>query len=368
LNIKLLFRKKSAVAAVLALALLVAIVASMNAIVNFVNFQSSAVGQLASVGDKYLVVSKNCTSLMSSHVGRETVNALNCSEINSFSGQRVFNCGVQTSSGNYTTILFAVENLTGYLQVQSAYLNGSVPKSSGEADIGMLFAETSSLDKDDYAVVTVGNDSLTVKIVGVTRTQSQLDSEIIVPIQTTDCLTVNGDFSFVEFRLKAGVDKQETINRIAALLPNDVEVVKVQQTTLFLKQSTDETLNFLAVWSITVYVLVSTASYVISTRLIVESDPDLAILKAIGAKRRDIFTMVFTYTAATAVAGSVLGISLGVVGTQIASTVLRFVWHNAAVTPYLELNQIGQILLLSFVFSMLGCIYPALKSTQRNYE
>jgi putative ABC transport system permease protein len=238
-------------------------------------------------------------------------------------------------------------------------------KNVSETDVGVLLANIASLNKNDYANITVGNASLTVKIVGVTRTQTQLDSELIVPIETADYLTGNGNLSFIEFTFKENANRQDAINHIASLLPKDVEVVKVQQTALFLQESTGETLNFLAVWSIIVYVLVSAASYVISTRLIVESEYELAMLKAIGAKRRNLFSIIFTYTMLTAVAGSVLGISLGIVGTQIASAGLRWVWQNIQVAPFLGLAQLEQILALSLLFSALGCIYPALKSTQR---
>lgn len=365
LSYKLLFRKKSTVAAILALALLVAIVASMNTIANFIDSQTSSIGQLASVGDKYLALSKNSTSLSDSGISPETENAFNSSEIASFYGQKIFNGNLQTGSGDYTVAIRGVENLSAYLNAQSANVNGTTAKNMSEANAGVLLANVASLNKNDYANVTVGNASLTVKIVGVTTTQTQLDSELIVPIETADYLTNNSNLSFIEFIIKEGANGQDAVNHVASLLPKNVEVVKVEQTALFLQQSTRETLNFLAVWSIIVYVLVSAASYVIATRLIVESEYELAMLKAIGAKKPNLFSITFTYTMLTAVAGSLLGIALGIVGTQIASTVLRVVWQNIQVTPFLELAQLEQILALSLLFSALGCIYPAIKSMQK---
>lgn len=365
LSYKLLFRKKSTIAAILALALLVAIVASMNTIVNFINFQTSALGQLANVGDKYLVLNKNCTSLTDSHLNRETEDAFNYSGIGSFYAQKILFGNVQTALGNYTVAILGVENLTAYLEAQSANVNGTMAKNVNEADIGELLAQTASLNKNDYANVTVGSANLTVKIVGVTKTQTQLDSELIVPIETADYLTNSSNLSFIEFTLKENANGQDAINHVAGLLPKDAEIIKVQQTAMFLQESTGETLNFLTVWSIIVYILVLAASYVISTRLIVESEYELAMLRAIGAKRRNLFSTIFTYTMLTAVVGSVLGIALGIVGTQIASSVLRLVWQNIQVTPFLELAQLEQILALTLLFSALGCIYPALKSMQR---
>lgn len=175
LSYKLLFRKKSTIAAILALALLVAIVASMNTIVNFIDSQTSAIGQLARVGNKYLVLSKNCTSLSGSYIGRETEDAFNSDGIGSFFAQKIFNGNLQTALGNYTVAIRGVENLTAYFKAQSASVNGTTAKNANEADVGVLLANIVALDKNDYANVTFGNVSLTVKIVGVTRTQTQLE-------------------------------------------------------------------------------------------------------------------------------------------------------------------------------------------------
>jgi len=46
-----------------------------------------------------------------------------------------------------------------------------------------------------------------------------------------------------------------------------------------------QTLNFLGIWSLAVYAVVVVASYVIAARLMAESSYELAMLKALGAKR-----------------------------------------------------------------------------------
>ena len=367
LSYKLLFRKNSTAAAILAIALLVAIVASMNAIVNFINSQTSAIGQLANVGDKYLVLSKNGVSLSDSQLDRETVNIIeNATELNLVSPQKLLDGNLQTTSGKYAVTIRGVENVSTYLKSQLAYVNGTVAKNINEVNVGIILAKTASVSLQDNANVTVGNTRLEIKIVGIIRAQTQLDSELLVPIETANYLTSNSGLSFIEFSFKGKVNRQEALNRLTALLPEDVEVVKVQQTALFMQESISETLNFLAVWSTMVYFVVAAASYVVSTRLIVESEYELVTLKAIGAKRRHLFTIVFTYTIITALAGAFLGLSLGIAGTQMASTALRWVWQSVQVTPFLEPNQLGQILMLSLAFSALGCVYPAFKSTQRN--
>jgi ABC-type lipoprotein release transport system permease subunit len=367
LSYKLLFRKKSTSAAILALALLVAIVASMNAIVNFINFQATSIGQLSNVGDKYLVLSNNALSLSECKIEREKANILeNFADLNYVSLQKLSDGTLQTTSGKYSVTIRGVANVSTYLKKQLAQVNGSIAKSQWEANIGVILAKTCSVNMQDQVNVSVGNISLNVRIVGVTRAQTQSDNELLVPIETANYLTRSNGLSLIEFNFKEKVSRQEALDRLAASLPDDMQIVKVQQTGRFMQQSIGETLNFLAVWSIMVYFVVAAASYVVSTRLIVESEYELATLKAIGEKKRYLFATVFTYTLATALAGAFLGISLGIVGTQVASTALRWVWQSVQVTPFLKPDQVGQILLLSLAFSALGCVYPAFKSTQKN--
>ncbi|MCW4003049.1 MAG: FtsX-like permease family protein [Candidatus Bathyarchaeota archaeon] len=367
LSFKLFFRKKSTAATVLALTLLVAIVASMYAVVNFIGSQTSAIGQLARVGNRYLVLSENRASLSDSCISRETEGALSFEIVENFFAQKIFRAKLQTDLSNFTVTIRGVENLTAYLKTQSVSVNGTTAKNMDEANVGMLLANIASIGKNDYVTVSVGNVSLYIQIVGVTRAQTQLDSELIVPIETADYLTGNRVLSFIEFSFKENIDRQQALSQISGSLPTDGKVVKVQQTGLFLEQSTGETLNFLTVWSITVFVLVAAASYVVSTRLIVESGYELTMLRAIGAKRLKVSSVIFTYNVLAAVAGSVLGIALGIVGTQVVSSVLR-VWQNIPVVPFLELAQFGQILALSLLFSALGCVYPTLRLCKENFK
>jgi len=128
-----------------------------------------------------------------------------------------------------------------------------------------------------------------------------------------------------------------------------------------------QTLTFLNLWSIAVYAVVAAASYVVATRLVAESSYELAMLRALGAKKRLLFKLVLTYTATTALLASILGLALGTAGTQTASTMLRWIWTNVEVNSFLEPSQALQTLLLTLASSTLGCLYPALRCARKSY-
>ncbi len=336
----------------------------MTAIVNFINYQTSQVGQLASIGNKYLLLN-NSSSLSGSSLNPETVDALNQSYVKSCFPQKTFIGCMNTGSSVFNVTVRGVDNLDAYLKTLSASLNGSIAKNPSEVNIGILLAETCNVNPQDMISVSVGGVKLCLKIVGTTRTLTQLDSELIIPLETANTLTGNDDLSFVEFTFKSGADRQNSLNSLSVVLPSYVEVVKVQQTSLFLQQSVGETLNFLAVWSMTVYLVVAATSYVVSTRLIADSDYELWMLRAIGAKRVRLFFWVFSFSVLVALAGSVLGLVAGLVGTQVASAGLRWFLQNVQVNTFLEPLQVGQILLFSAVFSAVGCLYPAYRNIHR---
>lgn len=339
--------------------------ASMTAIVNFVNSQASAVGQLASVGGKYLILSKNSASLSDSVLSPETADLLNGSDVKSCYPQKILTGKLQAASSDFEISIHGVKGIDAYLKAQGASLNGSVAKSPLEANMGVLLAQTCNITVQDKLEVTVGDLKQPLKIMGIVSTHTQLDSELVVPIETANALSQNNNVSFIEFILKDGVNRQDAINRLTQSLPPDAKVVKVQQTGQFMQQTVGETLNFLSAWSLTVYFVVAAASYVVSTRLIVDSEYELGMLGAIGAKRGWVFFWVFSFSVLVTLAGAVLGLAAGLAGTQIAAAGLRWLWQSASVITFLEPLQFGQILLFSAVFSAVGCLYPAYMGMRR---
>ena len=339
----------------------------MYAIVNFINMQTTLFGQLTNLGNQYLLVNKSAKVLSDSQLNWLPVSILkNCTDAKSVFPQQVLEGILHINSGGKPVSVRGVENLSSYLKAKPSYVNGTAEVKPSEANMGVLLAKACNVNLQEYVNVSVGTVKLNLKIVGIVRSQGQLDNEVLVPIETANVLAGDGDVSFIEFSFKEGVNRQEALDELSSLLPNDVEVVKVQQTATFLQRSNGEILNFLSAWSWTVYFVVAAASYVVSTRLTVESEYELVTLKAIGIKNRRVFAFVFSYTILLALAGAFLGLALGVVGTQVASTVLGWFWQGVVITPFLEPVQVGQILALSVVFSALGCVYPAFKGATRS--
>jgi ABC-type lipoprotein release transport system permease subunit len=369
LNPKLLLRKPGTPMAILAIALLAAIIASMNSIVNYVNAQSEALASLVQIGETYTILSQNATSITESQIDAELAKRLSeVAGINQMFPQKVLTANLKTESGVLTVNVRAVENVEGFLMFRRARVNGTIAKSWMEADVGEVLSRTANISLNDTITLSNREKVVDVRVVGIFRAQSELDAEMIIPMENSNSLFIeDGKISIIEFSLKENVDREKALNRIAEKLPETVKVVKVQQPGTFMQEANAQTTAFLDIWSLAVYAVVAAASYMITGRLTAESAYELTMLKALGAKKGQIFTLIITYTAATAVLASILGIALGVAAAQTASTLLRWLQLTVEIAPFLQAEQTLETIVLTLLSSILGCAYPAYRSARLGY-
>jgi len=369
LSLKMLFRKGGTASSILAIALLIAIIASTNSIINYLNFQAETLANLVNPAGTYIILDGNANALTDSRIDISLADKLsNFSYVKQVLPQKMLAANLTTNSGNQTIQVKGVGDVSSFLKTRRAYINGTAAKNWTEADVGEILARASSISLGDEVGLSVGARKVKVKVVGIFRSQTQCDAELVIPIETANTLTGNNEtVSFIEFTLKEDANPKEALSQITQLLPENVKLIQTQQLKEFAQQMNMQTLAFLNVLSIAVYAVVAAASYVIATRLITESSYELAMLRALGSKKRLIFTLVLTQTTAVAFLGSILGVALGTAGAQTASTMLRWIQPSVDITPFLKLEQALQALILTLASSFLGCVYPALKSARTKY-
>jgi len=361
----MLFRKKGTASTILAIALLIALITSVNALVNNINSQTTALSSLAGIGNTFLVVDKNSTSTADSILNPNIASLFgNNSDLKYYLPQKQLQATLTTPTGNYTVSLLGVEGVKAFFNARNTHVNGSIAINESQANVGAILSNLASLNVNDSASVTVNGRSLTVTVTGVTQTETQSDSELIVPLSTAVYLSGDDSISFIEFAVKDSNRQTAVVNSLAAVLPSDAQIVKVQQVSTFAQDVTGQITSFLNVWSIAIYVVVAAASYIVAARLITEAKYELAMFRTLGAKRHHTVALILVNTVATAFVGSVLGLAIGIAGAQAAATAVRWVWGNFQLAPFLETEQALQILLLALVSSLLGCIYPALKAAR----
>lgn len=366
----MLLRKGETASALAAIALLVAILASANAVVNSIKIQAEALGAIVNVSETYLIMSSNSRSITDSEIDAKLANQLKTTtDFKYILPQRALTAILTVNSGNYTVLIRGVEQADNFLKARRAQIDGTITRSKTAVNFGEILAQVTSVKLGDKVKLTAGGSTLEAKVVGIVRTLTEVDVELIVPMETANNLT-GGDskISLIEFALKDDVDADEALNRIIASLPKDVRIVKTQQLKKFMQETNKQTLAFLNLWSLAVYAVVAATSYVIATRLVTESHYELTMLRALGAKKRHAFTLVLTHTAIIAILSSMLGITLGTVGVQAASAALRWTRPDTEMTLFLEVWQALEILLFTLSSSILGCLYPASRAARIEFR
>jgi len=365
LSFRMLLRRSGTAESILAIALTVAILASITSVVNHVNSQAQTMGKLLNVGETFLILSRSSTSITDSKVDTELARLIrNITNTKYVLTQKVFTASLTTTSNQSTVVVRGVDT-QAFLEARNAQING-VSANDTQANVGEILARLASINKGDEISIAVDNKTVTVEVAGIVQTFTQSDTELIVPMSIANLLTEDNDkVSFIEFAIKDG--EQAEIDNLSEHLPANVKILKTQQTQAFIQEVNNQTVSFLSLWSIAVYAIVTAASYVVASRLTIESSYEVTMLKALGAKPTIPFKLILSFTLVIASLGCVLGLAIGLSGAQIISTATRWMWKNIQITPTLEIQQTTQIILFTLASSILGSIYPALKATRKTY-
>jgi ABC-type lipoprotein release transport system permease subunit len=220
LTIKMFFRKGGTASSILAIALLVAILASMNAIVNYLSLQADTLGRLKNPSGTYLILSPNSTAITDSKLDISlAVKLSNLSYFKHVLPQKMLTANLTTNFGSRTIHVRGVEDVGGFLKTRRAYLNGTVAKNWTEANVGEILARALSISPGDKISLAVDDRQVKVRVVGVFRSRTQSDAELVVPMETVNMLAGNNDtISLIEFSFKEDVNSQEALDQITQLL------------------------------------------------------------------------------------------------------------------------------------------------------
>ncbi len=349
--------------AVAALALLVAPLASLTSVANYVSSHVETLVGLVRLGRTYVVVNASSPDIAGSRVGAWVSGLVAGVEgVERVFPQRLSSAVLEAASGSCEVRVRAVGDLGGYLRLYGGSARGSVPLGTGEACVGEVLARIAGVGVGDVVTVSDGVKSTELRIVCVHSTGSALDAEVLVPLEEAG----DPELSLVEFTLKPGASGAEVLARLAGALPEGLEVLGVQQLEAFVADLSSQTLALLGVWALLAYAAVAAASYAVSARLVAESRREVSTLRALGASRMRVAASLTASVALISLAGSALGVAAGLSAAQVVSTVLRWARLGVELSPFLGLEQALRILLLSSLASLLGSLHPILRSTRES--
>jgi ABC-type lipoprotein release transport system permease subunit len=363
LILKMLMHKRGTAVAVLSIALLIALVASVDSLLNNIVVQTTALTQLAHISSSYLVVSENSTLPSESQIDASLIRQLrNNTNVAYAVSQQITSATLMVDSANYTVTVRGVDDLEAFFGHYHASINGSISKDTSETDLGTVLSSLVNAHVNDSVTVLINGQMVPLKVVGVIQTSKQPDTELLLPLSTLETFTHNNSVSCIEFSPKN--QNKATLTDIIQSLPPDAKLMPTQTLVTFAQGINTQTIIFITCWSTVIYAVVLATSYVLASRLVNEAQYELIMLHHLGVKRTTIISLFMLHTMLVAFVGSAIGVALGIVGTQMAATGVRWLWGNAMLAPFLDPVQALQILLPAFVASLVGGFYPILAATK----
>ncbi|MEM2739209.1 MAG: hypothetical protein QXQ29_00185 [Candidatus Bathyarchaeia archaeon] len=267
----------------------------------------------------------------------------------------VEDAAIYLGSGSYRVRLRFIDDIRSYIDLLGARVEGRIPTGGCEVLVGASIAERYSLKPSDTVRLAVGSLSLDVEVAGIARFRSQSDYEIIASTDIAGILGFDGA-SAVEFRFKHGVDEGGALAMLSGILPKDTKIYGSRRIIDFAYMIDRQVAEFVYIWIIPVYMVLAVSSYVSSMNLIAGCSYELAMLRALGARRGVAAYSILAYVTLTSTLGSIIGLSIGLTGVQIASKILGWVAPSVSLTPTLNLYDATIIASTAVSTSIIGSL------------
>jgi putative ABC transport system permease protein len=198
-------------------------------------------------------------------------------------------------------------------------VEGSPPRSSNQVVIDKSTADRSNLEIGDPVDVQTPGPRVSATISGIFAYENSdgLGSTTIVFDTPTaqQLLLEPGQFNSIEVTAGPGVTSEELTQRVQAAIPSDFVAKTAQQTEDEIRSDLDSFLNifrtFLLVFAsialfVGIFIILNTFSMLVAQRT-----RELALLRAVGASRRQITRSVLVEALVVGLVGSTFGLLLG---------------------------------------------------------
>ncbi|MEO3784300.1 FtsX-like permease family protein [Actinocorallia sp. B10E7] len=195
-------------------------------------------------------------------------------------------------------------------------LEGRAPAGDGEIVLDRNTAEKAGFKVGDRIKVAVAGSVKDVAVTGLTEGENAGVTLVFWDAPTAQKLLLKpGAFSTVTLEVAPGGTEKELAERVAATLPEDLEAVTGTQMIEESRSDIDSFLNFLrgALLAFALVSIIVGSFNIFNTfsMLVGQRTRELALLRAVGASRRQVVLAVLGEAAAVGAVGATLGLGLG---------------------------------------------------------
>ncbi len=256
-----------------------------------------------------------------------------------------------------------------------SWIAGAAPVKTGEAAITSRFAAKQHLGLGDTIAVATNAGLKTLRIAGLYRwpAEDSLGGTIMIDARRADVqrwFGMRGRLSSVNVAGAPGVAPAELRTRIAAALPASVDVKTGAQAAADQSASTSKAINsflrpaLLAFGGVSVFV----GAFIIFNAFsitVAQRRREFAMLRALGASRRQVLTGVVGEALAMGVAASLLGLAAGLGVARLINVLFKAVGADIPASGIgLAPRTVVIALLVGVGVTLVSALVPALRATR----
>lgn len=219
--------------------------------------------------------------------------------------------------------------------------------------VGRMLADLFNLSKGQVIWLTSEDETFKLYVKGVFETQTPLDGEVLMGLETAWrlWLGLKGKISLLRIRVK----KPCRCVDLGNLEAEGFKILYGSGLRPALRDLAEQTYKLMDVWSIIVCGLIFTTSYVSGLRLIEEAKWEYTLLRALGLSKRSVLRLIVYELLLICVLGLALGLALGVSGTYVACTLLKVMGLlKVGLRPFYTVELLLKTSIYVFASTVLG--------------
>ncbi|MEX0659719.1 MAG: FtsX-like permease family protein [Egibacteraceae bacterium] len=251
---------------------------------------------------------------------------------------------------------------------------GRLPEREGEVAVDAFTARTQGFEVGEEIGVAAGAAAETVTLVGVVgfgeadnlagATVALFDLETAVARYSPD-----GDFDSIDVLAAEGVSGDVLAERISAAISDDFEVATAQQ---LIDENTESIGQVLGIFStallvfagvalfVGVFIIVNTFSIIVAQRV-----REFALLRAVGASRRQVLVSVLTEAGVIGLLGGTVGLALGaLLAIALRAMLAAFGLDLPAEGLVFQVRTVVVAVVVGLVVTVTAAVAPALRATR----
>jgi putative ABC transport system permease protein len=250
---------------------------------------------------------------------------------------------------------------------------GRAPSGPGEMAIDQTSAATYGYHVGDSAGVVIGGRVARYQVTGIVgfgTGNGAGRSLVLFPLPVAqELFGKTGRYDHIEVRGSGDRTPQQLRDQLAAILPADVEAVTGEQAAADQSTSLKSDLGFLTNALLTFAgVAVFVGGFVIWNTfsiLVAQRTRELALLRALGASRRQVLAGVLTEAVALAVVSSAAGVGLGLLAARgLAALMGTFGLDLPSTGPRVPVGGTALAVLTGIAVTVVAAIAPARRATR----